>query len=273
MYQKFLEFGKKMALASGEILMSYYDAIDGAHIQFKSKRELVTKADFLSEKAILRRIEEEYPNHSFLAEEGGEQKKSSPYRWMIDPLDGTTNYVHGHPFFAVSIGLEYQEELVCGIVYAPYLEEMFFAAKGMGAFLNDEPIQVSGAKELIHSILATGFSYHRDNPKYDNTPNFVNLIHKVRGIRRCGSAALDMVYVATGRYDGFWEIGLAPHDIAAGIVIVREGGGKITDFQGGHNFLFGENIVASNVHIHDLILENLLPFQKEAHKSNEEIKK
>ncbi|RME79312.1 MAG: inositol monophosphatase [Planctomycetota bacterium] len=260
MYEEYLDFGKKIALASGEILMSYYDAIDGAHIQFKSKRELVTKADYLSEKALLRRIEEKYPHHTFLAEETGQGKGESEFRWIIDPLDGTTNYVHGHPFFAVSIGLEHKKELVCGIVYAPYLEEMFFAAKGLGAFLNDEPIRVSGAKELIHSILATGFSYHRDNPKYDNTPNFVNLIHKVRGIRRCGSAALDMVYVATGRYDGFWEIGLGPHDVAAGIVIVQEGGGKITDFKGGGDFLFGENIVASNVWIHELILENLQPF-------------
>ena len=258
--EKLLDFAKKQALFSGEILMAYYDAIDGADIQFKSRRELVTKADFLAEKSILRAIEREFPSHNIFAEETGKRNKTSPYRWIIDPLDGTTNYVHGHPFFSVSIGLEQHGELVLGVVYAPYLEEMFFAAKGLGAYLNDEPIEVSGAKELIHSILATGFSYQREDPRYDNTENLIRLIQKVRGIRRCGSAALDLAYVAAGRYDGFWELGLKPYDIAGGVVIVQEAGGKITDFQGGEEYLYGENIVASNGWIHDLIRENLRPF-------------
>ncbi|RME04464.1 MAG: inositol monophosphatase [Planctomycetota bacterium] len=260
MSQEFLEFAKKLAQQAGEILMAHYDEIDGADIQFKSTRELVTKADLLSERKIVSQIQQLYPQHQILAEEESSSPSSSPYRWIIDPLDGTTNYVHSHPFFAVSIALECKGELLVGVVFAPYLEELFYACKGYGAYLNDEPIRVSKADTLIKSILATGFSYHRDNPKYDNTPNLVNLIHKVRGIRRCGSAALDLAYVAAGRYDGFWEIGLQPYDVAAGALIVEEAGGVVSDFENGPDFLFGENIVASNGWIHVDILENLQPF-------------
>lgn len=258
---EFLSFAREIAYSSGEILMAYYDAIEGGDIRFKSKRELVSKADKLSEKSLITSIKKQYPSHSILAEEGGGRElPDAAYRWIIDPLDGTTNYVYSHPFFCISIGLEKEGELLLGVVYAPYLEEMFFAVRGKGAFLNDEPIQVSGAKELINSILATGFSYKRDDPQYDNTPNFVNLIHKVRGMRRCGSAALDLAYLAAGRYDGFWEIGLQPYDTAAGVVIVEEAGGKVTDFRGGRDYIFGENILASNGVIHQLIRDNLKEF-------------
>lgn len=263
MVQEYLEFARRLAEQAGELLMAHYDAIDGADIDYKSVRELVTKADVLSEKTIAGEIRRTYPGHQILAEEGsgrGVGDSDSEFCWIVDPLDGTTNFVHSHPFFSVSIALRWKGELVVGVVHAPYLEETFCAAKGQGATLNDDAISISGADSLMKSIVATGFSYHRDQEKYDNSRNFVKILHLVRGVRRCGSAALDLAYVAAGRYDGFWEIGLQPHDNAAGTVLVREAGGEVTDFAGGGDHLFGENIVATNGLIHEMILNQLDPF-------------
>lgn len=219
---------------------------------------LVTEIDKQSEIMIIRRIKQQYPDHDILGEEGGAQSSSSDYRWIIDPLDGTTNYTHGLPFFCVTIGVEYKGEIIAGATYDPMAGEMFTAEKGKGAFLNGQRIAVSTAATLIESLLVTGFPYNvKENP--DNVvEHFVNFLPRAQGIRRLGSAALDLAYVACGRLDGYWEVFLNPWDKSAGILIVREAGGKVTTFDGGQSdVIYQPNTLASNGIIHDDMLSVL----------------
>ncbi|MEK7486045.1 MAG: inositol monophosphatase family protein [Planctomycetota bacterium] len=259
--QHLLQFARQTAEEAGKIIMKFFGNLSSENIQNKGRRELVTEADKQSERYIVQQIEQYFPQHSILAEEFT-VKEANEFCWHIDPLDGTTNFRHAYPLFSISMGLEIAQELVMGVVYAPYLREMFFALKGHGAFLNQTPIQVSPETQLINSLLSTGFGYNLNETQNNNIANFSRLLLESQGIRRGGSAALDLAYVACGRFDGYWELHLKPYDVAAGTVLVQEAGGKVTDFSGGNNFLYSGQILASNGKIHSLIqsrLDSILP--------------
>ena len=220
-------------------------------VEHKSARELVSEVDKASERHIVRRIGEMHPGHAVLGEEGANSNGSeSDYRWIIDPLDGTSNYLHGHPMFAVSLAVMHREQAVAGVVFLPYLSEVFCAARGVGAFLNSRTIElrVSTTAALDEAMIATGFAYDRE--RFDNYAHFVRLAKAARSIRRCGSAAIDLAYVAAGRYDAFWELGLRPWDVAAGALLIEEAGGTLSDFSGGDDWLEGESLIASNGKLH-----------------------
>jgi len=219
-------------------------------IGYKGVVNLVTEMDLLSEKFIVSLIRLRYPQHRFLAEEKTSEEGPSPYRWVIDPLDGTTNYAHGYPVFCVSIALEKDGRVVLGVVYDPMRDELFVAEKGKGARCNGRKIHVSSTPGLSRSLLATGFPYDLRESLANNFDHFRNFSFRVHAVRRAGSAALDLCYVAAGRFDGFWEMKLGPWDFAAGSLMVEEAGGKVTDFQGGPARVGGRNVLASNGKIH-----------------------
>ena len=215
----------------------------------------VTEADHASEQAIFNVIREDFPNHFILSEEAGELKMDSEYKWIIDPIDGTINFANGIPICCVSIGLEYNGKIIMGAVYNPFMNEFFFAQKGFGASLNDKKLSVSRKKKVIESCLVTGFPY-----TYLDTPNgplqvFEKLIRKGVPVRRLGSAAIDLCWVAAGRFDGFYEHKLQAWDSAAGHLIVKEAGGKVSDFNGDRYSVYQPGIVATNGWIHDELLE------------------
>lgn len=257
-----LDFATDVAVQAGELLLGHFEKLGKSDVSFKGKRNLVTVADRESEELIVRRIREEYPDHSILAEEGGGDEKQSPYQWIVDPLDGTINYTHGHPFFCISIALVRDGEVVLGVIHAPLLRETYHVQLGKGAYLGERRLSVSDTDTLINSLLATGFAYVREETQSNNLANFGRLSLEARGVRRYGSAAIDLAYVAAGRLDGFWELYLAPWDVAAGSLLITEAGGKVTDISGGTDYIYGQNIIASNGKIHDLIADNLDPFSK-----------
>lgn len=247
-FRKELAFAKKTAIAAGDILRK---GLSGQRkIHFKGRVDLVTAYDLKSEKYITRQIVKTFPNHSILAEEGGETQKRDCCLWVVDPLDGTTNFAHGYPAFCVSIGLEVDGEMVVGVVYDPVHDELFYAARRQGAFMNKKRIHVTDQKKLNRSLLATGFPYDIAESRIDNLDNFGRMYKEAQGIRRGGSAALDLCYLAIGRFDGYWELKLHPWDSAAGIVIVSEAGGRISDFDGKKYSIYDDKILASNGHIH-----------------------
>lgn len=224
-------------------------------IDYKGEIDLVTEADQASEKLITEDLSRLFPHHRVVAEEGTERITDSDLLWYVDPLDGTTNYAHGYPCFAVSIGLCHQGEPLLGVVYNPVSEELFHAARGQGAFLNGESIRVSDTDELVKSLLATGFSYDIKKDIDFTAAVLKEFLVRVQGIRRDGSAALDLCHAACGRFDGFWELKLQPWDTAAGALILREAGGKVTNFRGEPFRPEMKEIVASNGLIHDLMLD------------------
>ena len=218
---------------------------------------LVTDIDKRSEAMIIGMIKEKFPEHAIIAEESGNTIGTSEYRWIIDPLDGTTNYTHGFPMFCVSIGVDHRGELIAGVIYDPMRDELFSAEKGSGAFLNGKKIRVSNEDRMIRSLLITGFPYNiGENPDHA-IEHFNNFVIAAQGIRRLGSAAIDMAYVACGRAEGFWEVHLHPWDMAAAIVIIREAGGVVTDFSGKPMNVYTPNIAASNGKIHADLLRVL----------------
>jgi len=218
---------------------------------YKSGSEVVTETDLKSQEILIDYISGRFPDHGILAEEGVDIREKSPYRWIIDPIDGTNNFAHSYPFFCVSVGLEYLGEIVVGAVYDPTREEMFRAVKGKGAFLNKKPMKVSSTKKLTESLLCTGFPYDLSDGSPDNNlKEFCKFAARSQGIRRDGSAAMDLCYVACGRLDGFWEMKLKPWDIAAGSLIVAEAGGKITSYDSGKLSIYGNSVLATNCHIH-----------------------
>ncbi len=219
-------------------------------IGYKGAADLVTDADRESEKLILGRIRERFPDHAIVAEEGGGKETGSDYRWYVDPLDGTTNFAHGFPMFCTAMALEYKKEIVMGVVFDPLRQELFRAVKGEGAFLNGEPIHVSKIPRLAEGLMATGFPPSRRANSRLNIEYYLWFTEISHGVRRGGSASLDLCYLAAGRLDGFWELKLQPWDKAPGSLIVLEAGGKITDMDGGPFHLYGEPIFASNGLIH-----------------------
>jgi myo-inositol-1(or 4)-monophosphatase len=247
---------KEAALSAGNILLEGYAR--EIKVSYKGTIDLVTEIDWASEKEIIRHIRASFPDHSILGEEGGAVPGASNERWVIDPLDGTTNYTHHFPFFGISIGFESEGEVLYGLVYDPLRQQMFEAVKEEGATLNDGPISVSRTAHLSQGLLVTGFSSSKpEDPERDNLPFFNQLSRRVQGIRRTGSAALDLCYVAMGAVDGFWEIGLAPWDTAAGGLIVREAGGRTSDRKNSRHELTSPMIIASNGYIHDEIIHVL----------------
>jgi myo-inositol-1(or 4)-monophosphatase len=221
-----------------------------AEISHKGRDNIVTDVDKKAEAMIIKDILAAFPGHSILSEESEPRSGLAPYTWIIDPLDGTTNFAHAFPFFCVSIALEKSGRVVLGVVYDPIREELFFAEKGRGAYLNGKKIHVSKVKKLIDSFLATGFSYGIKR-KDRNISYFRELLTRTQAIRRAGSAALDLCYVACGRFDGFWEMDLHPWDSAAGMLIVEEAGGKVTRFDRSPYSPYDKNILATNGHIHN----------------------
>lgn len=253
-----LEVALSAAEASGEILMSHLGNLDPASIRSKSvERDLVTAADVESERQLVERIRSAFPDHAIEAEEEVCDALDDRPRWFLDPLDGTVNFVHNLPAFAVSIGLFDGDRPVAAVVHAPWLGETFWALEGCGAFLGTTPIRVRPTEHMGDAILATGFPYRRGELANSNLGNFCHFFPSVRGVRRFGSAALDLAYVAAGRLDGYWELHLSPYDVAAGALLVREAGGLVTDGAGGDNWLRGHSIAAAGAPLHAQILAGL----------------
>lgn len=248
----YLEVAVETAREAGAILLAEFDR--PVKISYKGEVDLVTQADRRSEQAIVSRLRGHFPEHAIVAEEGGGAESQSPFRWHVDPLDGTTNFAHGYPCFAVSIGLEEAGDLIVGVIYQPVSGELFTAAKGEGAFLNEKKIEVSDIEKLATSLLATGFpsAKRAQNPNIHYYWDFTLRSH---GVRRDGSAALDLAAVACGRFDGFWEFGLHTWDAAAGVLMIREAGGMVTRFDGRPYCLGDRELLASNGRIHSEMKE------------------
>ena len=244
------------AQLAGSILTDY--AQKGFEIQKKSQINLLTEADLASEKAVIDIISTHFPSHQILAEEKGlHAKTANPYKWVIDPLDGTTNFAHGFPMYNVSIGVEFEGTIIVGVVLDPTRNELFVAKKGQGATLNEKPIHVSATPKLGDALLVTGFAYDVQTVADNNLKEFCAFSLKAQGMRRTGTAAIDLCYIACGRFDGYWELKLNPWDTAAGKLIVEEAGGKITNYNGESFSIYGQDLIASNGFIHEEMVEVL----------------
>lgn len=257
---RLLNFAIQTARDAGSILTDKL----GRVMQVRSKGDinLVTEADLAAERLIIERIKSYYPRHAILAEESGATESviaiagSSEWKWIVDPLDGTTNFAHGYPCFCVSIALERNGQIEVGVVYDPTRDEMFAAERGSGASLNGRRVQVSLVEELNSAMLCTGFPYDvRERPHF--ALDFTNFTMEAQAVRRDGSAALDLAYVACGRFDGFWEDGLNPWDVAAGVLLIEEAGGRVTDFVGGELDIYTPKVLVSNGRIHDQMMRVL----------------
>ena len=256
--QTFLDIATEAALAAGTILTDYLGKLDT--IQEKGRPgDLVTAADKDAEKKVLEILQRHVPDHDVLAEESGQMgDRTSDYLWAIDPLDGTTNYTHQYPFFAVSIGLLFRGTPWLGVVYDPSHDDLFRAAKGLGATCNRRPIYVSQTQRLADSLLVTGFAYDRRETSDNNYAEFCHLTHKTQGVRRGGAASIDLAYVACGRLDGYWERGLSPWDLAAGVVLVEEAGGLVTAYDQSPFQIESGRILATNSTIHQELSDVLV---------------
>ncbi len=247
-----MHFIKEIIREAGEIVCYGYNS--QIEIGRKSSIDLVTNIDNQSEEYLIRRIEEKYPEHIIVAEESGTTGGDNSHRWYIDPIDGTVNFAHGVPIFSVSIAYAYKDQVQMAAVYDPTRDELFTAIKGEGAWLNDHPIHPTSTSELIDSLLVTGFPYDIADTDEDNLDNYAAFAKITQGVRRLGSAALDLCYVACGRFDGFWEIKLSSYDIAAGILIASEAGVKVTDIDGSDQLLTSPiSIIAANPTLHQRI--------------------
>lgn len=252
-----LELAIEAARKAGKLLKTHAGKPRQIEKKFGEEANLVTEIDRKAEEIILGIIRARYPSHDVLAEESGSHEIKSDYRWIIDPLDGTTNFTHGVPIFCVSIALEYKGEMVLGVIYDPNLDELFTAERGKGAYLNNRPIHVSNESNLCESLLVTGFPYTiQSNPDFA-IQRFVSFLQEARAVRRLGSAALDLCYVSAGRFDGFWEVSLNPWDMAAGVLILEEAGGKFTDFNGFPSTIYKKQLLVSNGLIHEQMISVL----------------
>lgn len=248
-------FLKDLITEAGGLSLEYRRKLAGITINRKSAKDFVTEADVAVEQFLVARIQQQYPDHAIFGEEGGAHA-GGDWRWVIDPIDGTGSFMHGQPFYSISIGLEYRGDLRLGAVNHPAMGELFMAEKGNGATCNGRPIRVSSCDAMVDAMLATGFACIRGNLERNSLPYVNRLLPVIRDIRRTGSAAMDMCYVACGRYDGYWELNLKPYDIAAGTLIVREAGGIVSDFAGGTSGLPGE-IIAATPTLYSLLREAL----------------
>lgn len=247
------DFLKTVIEQAGRISLDFRDRLSSLEINRKSEKDMVTEADVAVERYLVEQIRRAYPDHTILGEESGAHD-GNEYRWVIDPIDGTTSFIHQLPFYSVSVALQKDGEPILAAVNVPVLGELFMAEKGKGAELNGRPIHVSARTELSECILGTGFACLRENLKNNNLPYFNRLAPLIRGVRRHGSAAADLAYVACGRFDGFWELNLKIYDIAAGALILTEAGGKITDFSG-KNADFPFETLATNGVLHPQLIK------------------
>jgi len=250
------DFAQNLAREAGRVLA--HKLTGHNEIYYKGAIDLVTEADKMSEELIIGKITTRYPEHGILSEESAAKNEQATLRWIIDPLDGTTNYAHGFPFFCVSIALEDKGDLMLGVIYDPLRDDLFFASRGGGAFLNGRRLHVSDVPDLSKSLLATGFPYDIRVSPENNLNYFNSMIKNAQAIRRPGAAALDLAYLAAGRLDGFWELKLKPWDTAAGSLMVTEAGGVLSDMSGGKWNLYSPGLVATNGLIQEQMLDVLL---------------
>lgn len=253
--KEFLLTAVTAARLSGDIILRNLGQLLTSDVQTKQTFDFVTRVDRWSEAVIMQTIREKFPHHLFLSEETLKQEANGSYRWIIDPLDGTTNYIHSYPMFSVSIALEYQNEIILCVVFDPLRDELFHAVKGGGSFLNNRRICVSDITLAEKSLIATGFPFKKKEMIDLYLDAFRKIFKQVSDIRRAGSAALDLAYIAAGRLEGFFELNLSPWDIAAGSLLITEAGGIITDFGGGNEYLSTGNVVAGNNKMHAGILD------------------
>jgi myo-inositol-1(or 4)-monophosphatase len=253
--ESFKNFAVVLAREAGAIQQSRFGCPND--IEYKGSVDLVTSVDRRCEAAITGRIRDRFPDHDMVSEESESPLTGSPFRWHVDPLDGTTNYVHGYPCFSVAIALEVEGEMTMGVVYDPVRDEMFYGTKGHGAFLNGRRIRVSPTADLDHSLLATGFPYDIRRSRENNIDYFTRFSLVSQGVRQDGSAALDLCYVAMGRFDGYWEMKLASWDLAAGTLVVQEAGGRVSGFGGGRFRIESGEVLASNGCIHEQMISVL----------------
>ena len=251
-----IKFVRKIAVSAGKIAIAEFAKSGSLKLDFKSEKDLVTEADRKVEAFIISEVYKRFPGHDIFGEETGKTGKGSEFCWVIDPIDGTTSFVHGQPFFSVSIALQKNGVTIAGDVNAPKLGELFWAAKGEGAYCNKNKIHVSERDMLVNSVLSTGFACLRSDKKENNLPIFNKILPKLRGVRRYGSAAIDLSYVACGRLEGFWELNLNPYDIAAGVLILQEAGGEVCDLRGKQNYP-DDGILATNGKITKEFLKNI----------------
>jgi len=254
-----LNIAIRAARKAGDVISRHVDRVHELTIDTKARNDYVTEVDRLAEKEIISILRSKFPDHGILAEESGAHNEDNDYLWIIDPLDGTTNFIHGFPQFAVSIALQHKGVLEQAVVYDPISQELFSASRGQGAHLNNRRLRVTAQKTLQGALLGTGFPFR--NPEHLDAymGMFKAFMPDTAGIRRAGSAALDLAWLAAGRLDGFWEIGLNKWDIAAGVLLIREAGGLITDFSGGENFMESGNIVAGTRKLVPVLLRNIKP--------------
>lgn len=254
-WKKEMEVALEAAQKAGETLLDLFGRVET--IRKKGKIDLVTEADLKAEQIIVDTISHSFPDDTIVTEEGGEYTHSPDRVWFVDPLDGTTNFAHAFHFFCVSIALEYCQEMVLGLILNPYTEEHFQAITGDGASLNGKPIHVSQTSTLQEALLGTGFPYYVQERPERVTKNFMKMLIRAQGLRRPGSAALDLCYVAAGVFDGFYEEGLKPWDTAAGTLIVKEAGGRVSTYEGEKFTPYSETIVVSNGHLHEQLIDVL----------------
>jgi myo-inositol-1(or 4)-monophosphatase len=248
----YIDTACEAARESGALITNFLKRRIG--FELKGDYDLVTEADRASEKLIVERLQSRFPTHAIVGEESGEHTGTSEYRWYVDPLDGTTNFAHGFPAFNVTMGLEHAGELICGVVFDPLRDEMFTAERGSGAYLNGHRIHVSKAARIADALVATGFPSRKRHLNV-NVHFYYQLAMLSHGVRRAGSAALDLAYTACGRLDAFWEFNLNPWDVAAGVLLVREAGGTVTDMHGGPFAVRGKHILADNSTLHEPIVK------------------
>ena len=246
--QKLSVLTRDLAAGAGEILRKGFERV--RRVSYKGRIDPVTEYDLKAEKYITGRIKRQYPGHAILAEEGGNKKADSGFQWVIDPLDGTVNFAHSFPIYCVSVAVQYKGETVAGAVYDPERDELFWSMKGGKSYMNRRPIEVSCETKLERSLLATGFAYDIGTARRNNLGLFARMAKKAQAIRRPGSAALDLCWLAAGRIDGFWELKLHPWDTAAAILIVKNAGGRVSRMDGREFSIFDKDILASNRHIH-----------------------
>jgi myo-inositol-1(or 4)-monophosphatase len=258
-----LNIAERAARAAGTIIVRSIGRIESLRIDEKSRNDFATEVDHRAEDEIIRIIRNAYPDHSIIAEESG-LHKGNEFTWIIDPLDGTTNFLHGFPHFAVSIALVRQGKIEQAVVYDPMKQEMFSASRGSGALLNNRRIRVSGQPSLKGCLLGTGFPFGEQKHLETYLQMFRSLSNDAAGVRRPGAASLDLAYVAAGRFDGFWEIGLKQWDMAAGALLVQEAGGIVSDFTNGHTYLSSGNLIAANAKLHPIIADSIRPLLTEA---------
>ena len=252
----------RAARQAGSVIVRHLNQLESLEVVEKGRNEFVSQVDRLAEEAIIEVIREYHPDHSILAEESGESGEHE-YQWIIDPLDGTTNYLHGFPVFCVSIAVAHEGQLEHGVVYDPLRQEVFTASRGQGAQLDGRRIRVSKRARMRHSLIATGFPYRMNKQFIDDYLAMLRaVIEESAGVRRPGSAALDLCYVAAGRVDGFWEIGLNVWDVAAGALMIREAGGRISDYRGTDKYLENGDVVAGNPNIYAALSKLLAPYAR-----------